>query len=66
MTANVGTADRIVRLVIALIAAIVAFSVGPATVLGIIMFVVALIMVATAAVRFCPIWRIFGINTCGR
>ncbi|HRY10208.1 DUF2892 domain-containing protein [Phycicoccus sp.] len=66
MTANVGTADRIVRLVIALIAAIVAFSVGPATVLGIIMFVVALIMVATAAVRFCPIWRIFGINTCRR
>jgi|APEBP8051072661_1049379.scaffolds.fasta_scaffold16585_3 phosphate/sulfate permease len=66
MTTNVGTTDRIIRLVIALIAAIVAFSVGPSTVLGIVMFVVALIMIVTAAVRFCPIWRLFGVNTCSR
>ncbi len=66
MTTNVGTTDRIIRLVIAPIAAIVAFSVGPSTVLGIVMLAVALIMALTAAVRFCPIWRVFGVNTSSR
>ena len=66
MSANVGTTDRLIRLVIALIAGIVAFSVGPGTTVGIIMFVIALIMVATAAVRFCPLYRLFGLSTCKR
>ena len=63
MVKNVGSPDKIARYVIALIAVIAALMVGAGSVLGIILFVVAAIMVVTAAVGFCPIWRAFGVNT---
>lgn len=64
MLTNEGTADRVARLVIAVVAAVVAFSVGAGSVLGIVLLVVAAIMLVTAAVGFCPLYRIFGISTC--
>lgn len=64
MSSNVGNLDRIVRLVIAAVAAGLAFVAGPGSVLGIVLFVVAAIMLGTAAVGFCPLYRLFGISTC--
>ena len=32
--------------------------------LGIVLFVVAAVMLVTAAVGFCPLYRLFGISTC--
>jgi hypothetical protein len=61
---NESTIDRGIRIVIALAAVIGAFAVGAGSVVGIVLFVVALIMVATAAVGFCPLYRIFGLSTC--
>jgi hypothetical protein len=63
MVKNVGSPDKIARYLIAVIAIIAAFLVGPGSALGIILFVVAAIMVATAALGFCPIWRVVGVNT---
>ena len=64
MQHNVGTADRIVRLVVAAAAVIGAIAVGPGSVLGIILFIVAAVMAVTALVGFCPLYRVIGVNTC--
>jgi predicted lysophospholipase L1 biosynthesis ABC-type transport system permease subunit len=65
MTRNMGTWDRLVRgLVVAPLAVIASVAVGIGSVLGIILLVVAAIMVATALVGSCPLYRLIGLSTC--
>jgi hypothetical protein len=64
MTRNVGSVDRIVRFVVALAAVVVALVVGPGTVGGVVLLAVAAIMAVTGAVGTCPLYRVFGIDTC--
>jgi type IV secretory pathway TrbD component len=61
MKLNVGGTDRMVRIVIAIVAAIVAIMKGGT--LGIVLWVVAAIMLVTAVVRVCPLYMPFKINT---
>jgi len=63
MTANVGTADRVIRVVLAVVAAIVGFSVGAGSVLGIVLLVITAVLLVTAAVGFCPLYRLVGLST---
>lgn len=65
MTRNMGKWDRLIRgLVVAPLAVIAAFAIGAGTVLGIVLLVVAAIMLATAAVGYCPLYRLVGLSTC--
>ncbi len=65
MIRNEGNADRIIRgLVIAPLAIIGGVAAGSTSVLGIVLFVVAAVMAVTAAVGFCPLYRLVGMNTC--
>ena len=64
MTKNESSTDRLVRVVVAVVAAIAAVMVGLGSVAGIVLLVVAAIMLGTAAVGFCPLYALFGINTC--
>ncbi|MCE1174213.1 MAG: DUF2892 domain-containing protein [Propionibacteriales bacterium] len=64
MVKNVGNADKVVRAAIGVIALVAAFLVGITSVWGIVLAVVAVIALGTAAVGFCPLYRLFGINTC--
>ncbi len=67
MTKNMGNADRLIRLIVAVVAAIIAFGVvGASTPFGIILIIVAVIMVLTSAIGFCPLYKPLGINTCKR
>jgi len=63
MRTNLSGLDRVVRLVVAVVAAVLAFVVGAGSAGGIVLFVVAAIMLWTAAVGFCPLYRLFGIST---
>lgn len=63
MNINEGIADRAFRAVLAIIAAGVAAFAAHGT-LQIVLWVVAAILALTAAVGFCPLYRIFGISTC--
>ena len=64
MIENMGTLDRSLRIfVLAPVAIVVALTLGAGTVAGIILFVVAGIMLATAATRFCPTYTLLGIST---
>jgi hypothetical protein len=59
MTINTANWDRALRLLLGICLVAMAF-VGPQTPLG----WAGLILAATAAVGFCPIYRLFGISTC--
>lgn len=61
MNANVGTIDRILRMVLGLFLVSLVFW-GPMTPWGWL----GLIFVATAAIKFCPLYRIVGMQTCPR
>ncbi len=62
MTPNMGGTDRTVRIVIAVVAALLAVFVAKGA-LAVILWIVAVIMLVTALVRFCPLYLPFKINT---
>ena len=64
MNRNVGTPDRVIRVVLAAVALIVAGLVGLSSALGIVLLVVGAVLVGTAAVGSCPAYRLFGMSTC--
>ena len=64
MNANVGSTDRIVRVVLALAALVFAFVTGIDSALGIVLLVVGVVLSATALTGFCPIYRVLGMSTC--
>jgi hypothetical protein len=64
MSSNVGPIDRVVRFVVAALAVVAAVAVGVGTVGGIILLVVGGVMLVTGLVGFCPLYRVFGVNTC--
>ncbi|MHB1613388.1 MAG: YgaP family membrane protein [Actinomycetes bacterium] len=66
MKKNMGTMDRRVRsFVIAPIAVIVGLVVGPVSVVSIVLYTVALVMLATSSVSSCPLYLPLGVNTTG-
>lgn len=66
MTKNMGTWDRLVRLVPA--AALIALILGGRLVgtWAVIAGIVAAVLVLTATVAFCPLYRLLGLSTCPR
>jgi Protein of unknown function (DUF2892) len=64
MIRNMGTLDRGVRaFVVAPVAIVAALILGAGTVGGIVLFVVAGIMLASATTAFCPTYILIGIST---
>lgn len=67
MNKNMNTLDRSLRTFVVAPAAIVAASaLGVGSVAGVLLLVVALAMLATSAVGFCPLYALLHINTRGR
>lgn len=64
MKKNMGTADVIVRLLVAAVVAILYFTNVIGGTVGIVLLVLAGVFVLTSAIGFCPLYAIFGINTC--
>jgi hypothetical protein len=63
MKKNMGTADRIIRLIIAVIIAILYFANTITGTLGIVLMVLAAVFVLTSLLGFCPLYFLFGIST---
>lgn len=62
---NVGTMDKVIRGMIGVAAAAFAyFGMEAGGTLAIVLYVVAAIMIVTAAIGFCPLYKIVGVNTC--
>ena len=64
MTRNMGVLDRALRaFVVAPVAVVLAFSLGTASILGVVLLVVAGVMLATSVVGYCPTYVLIGIST---
>lgn len=64
MKNNMGTADRIIRVIIAAIVGVLYFTGTISGTLGIVLLVLAGVFVLTSLISFCPIYAPFGIKTC--
>ena len=64
MIQNVGSADKIIRLVQGVgLGTWVITGIGQASTLSYVGLAVSVILIATALINFCPLFRIFGIST---
>jgi len=64
MKKNMGSADRVIRLLIAAIVAVLYFTGIISNTLGIVLLILAGIFVLTSFISFCPLYAPFGISTC--
>ena len=64
MTKNMGSADRIIRVIIAAIVGILYFTGTISGTLGMVLMVLAGVFVLTSVISFCPLYAPFGIKTC--
>lgn len=64
MKKNMGTADRIIRLIVAAVIAILFYNGTISGTLGIVLVVLAGVFVLTSMISFCPLYAIFGMRTC--
>jgi len=63
MPRNIGTVDRVIRIVIAAVLAVLIFTGQVSTTAAIILGVVAVILLLTSIVAFCPIYFPFKLST---
>lgn len=64
MKKNIGVADRVIRIIIALIIGVLFFTEVITGTLGIILLIVGAILLLTAIINFCGLYALFGFNTC--
>lgn len=64
MKKNLGSIDKTIRIIIAVaLALLYYFNVVTGT-LAYILMAVAIILLLTSLINFCPLYRILGVNTC--
>lgn len=68
MTTNLGTVDRVFRFILGIVllalpfvSGLALFENGAALLISVI---AGLVMIGTSALKFCPLYRVFGIQTC--
>ncbi|MFZ9031727.1 MAG: YgaP family membrane protein [Robiginitalea sp.] len=64
MKKNMGTADRVIRLIIAAVIGVLYYTGTISGTLGIVLLVLAGVFVLTSFISFCPLYIPFGISTC--
>jgi len=64
MKKNMGIADRVIRILVAALIAVLYFTNVIAGTLGIVLLVLGAIFLLTSFVGFCPLYTIFGLRTC--
>lgn len=63
MKANMGTMDKLVRLIVAAVIAVLYFTHVLSGTLGIVLLILAAVFVLTSFISFCPLYLPFNINT---
>lgn len=63
MKKNMGTVDRVIRILLAIVIAILYFTHAISGTLAIVLLIVAGIFIVTSFISFCPLYLPFGINT---
>jgi len=63
MKKNLGTIDKVIRILVAVVIAVLFFTNVITGTLGIILLVLSVVFVLTSLVGFCPLYLPFGINS---
>lgn len=63
MKKNMGNVDKIIRVIIAVVFAVLYFTNTIVGTLGIVLLVLAGVFVLTSLFSFCPLYTIFGLNS---
>jgi hypothetical protein len=63
MMKNESALDRSIRFVAGVVAFVLALFIGVWSGMGIVLLVIAVILLITAAAGFCPLYKILGIQT---
>ncbi|MCC7028850.1 MAG: DUF2892 domain-containing protein [Chitinophagaceae bacterium] len=64
MKKNMGTTDKLVRIIIALTIAVLYFTNVISGTLAIVLGLLAIVFALTSLISFCPLYLPFGISTC--
>jgi hypothetical protein len=64
MKKNMGSTDKIIRILIAIVIAVLFFTGTISGTLGMILLFFGGVFLATSVIRFCPLYLPFGISTC--
>ncbi|MCB0409030.1 MAG: DUF2892 domain-containing protein [Flavobacteriales bacterium] len=64
MKKNMGTADKIIRVIIALIFSVLYFTGTVSGTLGFVLLLLGAVFLLTSIISFCPLYLPFGIKTC--
>jgi len=64
MKKNMGSVDKTIRIIIALVIAILVFTDIISGTAGVVLLVLAAVFVLTSLMSFCPLYLPFGIKTC--
>lgn len=59
-----GNIDKVVRILIAIVIAVLFFTNIISGTLGIVLLILAGVFVLTSLISFCPLYTLVGINTC--
>lgn len=59
-----GSTDRMLRVIIAMVVSILFFTHTITGTLGVVLLILGGVLLATSLVSFCPLYLPFGINTC--
>jgi hypothetical protein len=63
MKKNVGSADRIVRTLLAIVVGVLIFTGEVSGTLAIVLGILAVVLLATSAVSFCPLYLVGKLST---
>jgi fatty acid desaturase len=64
MKKNMGNADRIIRILLAVVVSVLYFTNTITGTFGIVLLVIAGVFLVTSLVSFCPLYTLIGLNTC--
>ena len=64
MKKNMGSADRVIRVLLAVVFGVLYFTNVVTGTLGIVLLVLGVVFLLTSVVSFCPLYLPFGISTC--
>jgi len=64
MKKNMGTADRVIRILVAVLFAVLYFTNTVTGVFGIVLLVLGGVFLLTSLISFCPLYTLIGLNTC--
>lgn len=64
MTKNMGTVDKVIRIIVAAVIAVLFLKGIIMGILGVILMTLAGVFVLTSFVSFCPLYTLFGMSTC--